>query len=121
MKKEYSTRKDAIKMRRFYKRHPARVMLLSAGTFARKKGYAPPNVTEEELTEMLADPNRVCICGSKTNLTLDHCHKTGKFRGWLCRAHNSAMGAFNDDPSLLRAFADYLEKEDKSCIQLLAF
>jgi len=32
------------------------------------------------------------------------------FRGVVCIAHNSAIGAFRDDPAALRRAADYLER-----------
>ena len=49
--------------------------------------------------------------------SFDHNHATGKFRGWLCSRHNRALGAFNDDPALLRKAADYIERcrQDSSC------
>ena len=43
----------------------------------------------------------------------DHCHKTGKFRGILCRACNHAIGLFKDDPTRLRSAAAYLEESLK--------
>ena len=31
-------------------------------------------------------------CNSEGPLVPDHCHTTGKFKGWLCRNHNQALG-----------------------------
>lgn len=41
---------------------------------------------------------------------LDHCHKTGKFRGWLCHDCNKAIGFFKDDAELMKSAIDYIEK-----------
>ena len=39
---------------------------------------------------------------------IDHCHKTDKFRGWLCHNCNRAIGLFNDDVEMLKRAIDYL-------------
>jgi hypothetical protein len=40
---------------------------------------------------------------------LDHDHETGKVRGLLCRPCNLALGGARDNPTILRALADYIE------------
>jgi serine/threonine protein phosphatase PrpC len=57
----------------------------------------------------------VCdICGGppdpKKGMHFDHCHQTGKFRGWLCRKCNLMLGNAEDDPSRLREGAAYIER-----------
>lgn len=42
--------------------------------------------------------------------SMDHCHKTGKIRGLLCQPCNLGLGSFYDDPTALRAAADYLAR-----------
>jgi hypothetical protein len=58
------------------------------------------------------------ICGSKEyigvygkvkELSVDHCHTTGKVRGLLCQSCNVGLGAFKDNPASLRKAASYLE------------
>ena len=41
-------------------------------------------------------------------LTKDHDHKTGKWRGVLCRRCNMALGLFDDDPVRMLKAADYV-------------
>lgn len=42
-------------------------------------------------------------------LVIDHCHVTGKVRGLLCNGCNTALGAFQDDPKVLRRAISYLK------------
>lgn len=55
----------------------------------------------------------VCECCSKKQkraLALDHCHVTGKFRGWLCSNCNAALGLLGDNAIGVRSALVYLEK-----------
>ena len=63
----------------------------------------------------LPEPTRPCptvceCCGipSDRELCLDHNHKTGKFRGWLCHFCNTALGMLRDNPVIADAAARYL-------------
>jgi Recombination endonuclease VII len=51
------------------------------------------------------------ICGSTEKLVVDHCHATGQVRGALCQKHNVGLGAFNDDPDVLRRAIEWLERK----------
>lgn len=63
-----------------------------------------------EYTACVAFQSGVCaICKRKTPLVIDHDHKTGKFRGLLCRIHNQALGMFEDNPDFLENAKLYLE------------
>lgn len=60
-----------------------------------------------------AEPAVCELCNrppGKISLHLDHCHKTGAFRGWLCNNCNRGIGYLKDDPVLLRKAARYLAK-----------
>jgi hypothetical protein len=54
------------------------------------------------------------VCGRKSKarreIAFDHCHKTGRFRGWLCSGCNFAIGNADEDPTILRKLAEYLER-----------
>jgi hypothetical protein len=54
-----------------------------------------------------------CECCSKEaeTLCLDHCHKTLKFRGWLCELCNRGIGQLGDDIAGLERALRYLNKE----------
>jgi Autographiviridae endonuclease VII len=76
-------------------------------------------ITVEQFEEMEQAQGGLCAAcgrpprGRGKNLVLhvDHCHETGRVRGLLCSKCNLAMGNADDDPALLRALADYLERE----------
>lgn len=51
---------------------------------------------------------------AKGNLDVDHCHKTKKFRGFLCRACNTALGKFQEDVTILKKAIVYLEKSGEN-------
>jgi len=79
-------------------------------------------ITPEDFDRMMEDQGGVCrICGNAqeggnqnaAKLHVDHCHETGKVRGLLCTCCNTALGKFRDDPALLRAAADYLERHGR--------
>jgi hypothetical protein len=63
-------------------------------------------------------PMECGLCGATGRLVIDHDHTCcpgertcGKCtRGFLCRGHNVGLGLFGDDPALLRAAADYIER-----------
>ena len=61
-----------------------------------------------------AQKNRCKICHTKFTKVpcVDHCHKTGKVRGLLCRACNVGLGAFRDTEKLFLRAIKYL-KESK--------
>src|SRR5688500_5862611 len=44
---------------------------------------------------------------------IDHCHVSGRVRGFLCSRCNTGLGMFLDDPVLMRAAAEYVEKHSE--------
>lgn len=71
-------------------------------------------ISREEYEQRRAASAGCEICGGANEngkpLHLDHDHATGALRGFLCENHNRGLGMFQDDPALLRAAADYLER-----------
>ena len=69
--------------------------------------------TFDELEAVYKTYNGHCaICNgeSRRKLVLDHCHATGKLRGFLCSPCNTGLGMFKDKPEVLLAAAEYLAK-----------
>ena len=55
---------------------------------ARQGGYLPA----PKERHCPPKPSRCELCNSETLLNLDHDHKTGAFRGWLCYRCNGTLG-----------------------------
>lgn len=70
----------------------------------RKRGMPKPVRPQPWACEMCGR-----IAGEKA-LHLDHCHETGKFRGWLCSQCNTGLGLLGDSIARLNAAVVYLEK-----------
>lgn len=46
------------------------------------------------------------------HLALDHCHKTGKFRGWVCLKCNLAIAHFGDTRAGVQRVIDYFHRAE---------
>ena len=46
-----------------------------------------------------------------TKVVLDHCHKTGMVRGWICESCNTGIGRFDDDENVVMRAVDWLKKK----------
>src|SRR3990167_8067998 len=68
-------------------------------------------ITIEQYEELLTKQDNKClICESgiilgkrkgQKNAALDHDHKSGKLRGFLCNTCNAGLGAFQDSPIIM--------------------
>lgn len=72
-------------------------------------------MTLEQYEALLAvQGGRCAICGgvnpSGRRLSVDHAHATKQVRGLLCGLCNRGLGAFRDDPILLRKAIGYLRR-----------
>jgi Recombination endonuclease VII len=72
-------------------------------------------MSPEEYDEMYERQGGCCaLCGEPSGngpmLCVDHDHKTGRRRELLCHNCNRGLGLLGDDPTRLRAAADYVEK-----------
>jgi len=84
------------------------------GQISRRTRLRKYGLTEKEYEDRLDQQQYRCaICNVhqndlKVRLSVDHCHRTGKIRGLLCTACNTAIGKFHDDPILLLQAINYL-------------
>lgn len=82
--------------------------------YALKEKYG---ISLEDYNSMLNVQNECCkICKRHKSLftrslNVDHCHKTGKVRGLLCKDCNLLLGKVRDDVSVLLEAIKYLEEE----------
>lgn len=75
------------------------------------------NLTPAQYQHLLEKQSFKCAsCGvnfatlSADAISIDHCHKTNKVRGILCRSCNLALGLMNDDLVKIRKLAKYIAK-----------
>ena len=71
-------------------------------------------LTPEQWSAMLVEQAGCCkACGKpmtgKQEPIVDHCHKTGRVRGLLCRGCNTAAGQLGDSAELALRLAHYLQ------------
>lgn len=77
-------------------------------------------ITLEFYEALLATQNGVCaVCfqvetairrGTVKSLDVDHDHETGRIRGLLCSACNTALGLLKDDPLRIESLAAYIKR-----------
>ena len=89
----------------------------------RRKKYSKENrrvygIMPKQKQQMILDQDGKCdICGNELDMGkythIDHDHKTGIVRGVLCRNCNLLLGYGKDNPDIIRAAANYLDKHRK--------
>lgn len=60
------------------------------------------------------NPERVTRRGEVKTLAVDHDHDTGQIRDLLCGRCNTGIGLLGDDPKIIQAALDYLERHGKA-------
>ncbi len=75
----------------------------------------PCNTDPKEILE--AFTGKCYVCGvpeveCQIRLNIDHDHKTGRFRGWLCRKCNVAVGYLSDNKEVILRLAEYIEQAE---------
>lgn len=83
----------------------------ASGTWSRRKSKY--GLTKVQYLQMLdAQGGKCYICHEEhgCGLRVDHNHTTLRVRALLCSNCNTAIGQIKEDPSRLRAAADYIEQ-----------
>lgn len=73
--------------------------LKQSRTKAKRDGYTPCTASVDNLVASFTGYCQICEipeakCSRK--LCMDHCHKTGRFKGWLCVKCNLGLGYLED-------------------------
>jgi hypothetical protein len=76
-------------------------------------------LTKEEYETFFDKQKGLCFickkeCSSGQNLSVDHCHKTGKVRGLLCKKCNTALGMLEDNIEYFQTAILYLKSYEES-------
>lgn len=68
------------------------------------------NLTVKQLETLIEKSNGICgICKTRPATDVDHCHKTGRVRGMLCKPCNSTLGYMQDNVEWLANAITYLK------------
>ena len=117
-KKRWQNKRDEMvaKMKDWKAKNPERWIELNRRSDLKKK-YG---LTTDEYQSLCSSQGNVCaICGMPQNskrgpnLSVDHCHETGKIRALLCVKCNTGLGMFKDDPRLMERAAEYIRSHSK--------
>jgi hypothetical protein len=67
-------------------------------------------ITKEEFDAQLEAQHHMCVVCSEEGVLwhCDHDHVTGRLRGIVCRACNTGLAMFRDDPRKMEAAAAYI-------------
>lgn len=80
---------------------------------ANKRAKRQRDMWKQRLLEQLPPKPDVCeICGNPGRIVLDHDHKTGAFRGWICGRCNTAEGMIGTIASAEKLLA-YMRKHSQ--------
>lgn len=82
-------------------------------TWTLAKRCARRGITPEQLVSAYeAQDGKCAICTTEVPLidsAIDHNHKTGEFRGVLCKTCNRALGLFQDSETIMASAINYLK------------
>lgn len=116
-KKYRENNKDKVKayFKNYYEKN-REIILIKAKKYNKLNGY-PSSKLRVKKRETLAGrpkPDKCDICNKEhKKICFDHCHKSGKFRGWICSNCNSALGYAKENIEILKSLILYLGKTNE--------
>lgn len=93
--------------RLWQKRHPEKARANSLRSWRKSAGMPEPT---RPCPSHCENCSKLLVSGKNTHL--DHCHLTGKFRGWLCNRCNRGLGYFDDCIEGLQQAIEYLKRAE---------
>lgn len=79
-----------------------------------RRGYAKrgPHLRNALKVTHMEEPIECECCGAMPSkrLHFDHCHVTGRFRGWLCGKCNTGIGLLGDSLETVMLAVQYLQR-----------
>ena len=82
--------------------------LRSSRSKAKARDHQPCTSTVDELLRRYTGRCECCDKDVGFSICLDHCHTTGKFRGFLCESCNITLGRLKEDIDTLERLVQYL-------------
>ena len=76
------------------------------GRYLRDFGLTPKQVEDLKASQ----DDKCAVCKERKRLVLDHCHESGRHRGFLCSACNLALGLVKEDESFILSLLEYIRK-----------
>lgn len=107
--------------RQWWKNNPEKGRVLTSREKIKKLGL---QAEETRILYDMANQTRCLICNcfptSGKNLSIDHDHSSGEYRGLICNECNLGLGLAKDSPELLENMASYLATHIQAAREVLA-
>lgn len=76
-----------------------------------RKRLARYGLTAQEFEDLTRASNGLCdSCKTRVGTSIDHDHKTGKVRGFLCSQCNTALGLLGDNSDMIQRLLMYSQQ-----------
>ncbi len=87
-----------------------RAKLLDSKKAAKVKGHVRCITPLHKVVNLFTTVCKICGIDVGLSIHLDHCHVTGKFRGFLCKSCNTLLANAKDSVELLNRAIEYLKE-----------